>query len=207
MTTRRAAPARIGLDEIQRQIPFAEGDLVCEQFGVLAGMDHVADLAAFASVLPVDMDVMHIFFAIPEPRCIGCRGKLEQVAVMAAEAKLEFGIIVGNIELRRVWFDQELVIRRPVRIVAGSALPVFYGAVKYGLVLFDQILMAVEAEVLPGIRQEFWRIARMGIMTRRTAPLCFNGRVDAFGRLESVFDRGMTLVAEAGSFRREKPFH
>ena len=129
MTSRRAAAACLGFYEIQGQIPFAEGDLVRDQFRVLAGMDHMADLASLAAVLPVDMKIMQVPVTVPEAGCKGGRGKSEQVAVMAAEAQLKFGVAVRHVELARIGLDQEFVVRRTVRVVAGSALPFFNGAV------------------------------------------------------------------------------
>ena len=198
MTPRRAAAACLGFYEAQGQIPFAEGDLVRDQFRVLAGMDHMADLASLAAVLPVDMKIMQVLVSVPEAGREGGRGKSEQVAVVAAEAQRKFGIIVGHIELGRIGFDQESVVRRTMRVVAGRARSVLYGAVEYGLILFDEVLVAVEAERLAGFRQELRRIARVGRMTRRTAPLRLNGRVDVLCRFERFFDLGMALKAELG---------
>ena len=171
MTTRRAGPACFGLDEFQGQAPFAERDLVRDQFRALAAMDDMAGLAGLAAVLPVDMKIMQIFVPIPEPGSIGGGGISQQVAVMAAEAKLKLGVAVGNIEFGRVISDQELVILRAVRIMAGSALPVPYGAVEHGHVLGQDPLVAVEAEVLAEFRQELCHIARMRGMAGRAAPL------------------------------------
>lgn len=198
MTPRRTAAACLGFDEFQGQAPFAERDLVRDQFRVLAGMDHMADLASLAAVLPVDMKIMQVLVSVPEAGRKGCCGKSEQVAVMAAEAQRKFSIIVGHIELGRVWLDQEFVVRRTMRVVAGRARSVPYGAVEYGLGFFDEVLVAVEAERLAGLRQELRRIARVRRMTRHTAPLRLNGRVDVLCRFERIFDRGMALKAELG---------
>jgi len=165
MTAGGAGATRFSLDEIQGQIPFAEGDRVRDQFGVLPGMDHVADFAPFAAVFPVDMNIMQVFFSVPEPCRIGGRGEPEQVAVVTAETELEFSIIVGDIKIGRVGLDQELFIRRPVRIVAARTLAVPDGAVEDGLVFLDQVLVAAEAEIHAGFRQELRGIARVGRMT------------------------------------------
>ncbi len=156
MASRSAAAARLGLNEIQGQVPFAEGDGIRNQFWIFARMNHVADLAPFAAVLPVDMNVMQILIAVPKTRGIGSRRELEQVAVMAAEAKLEFILVVGDIEVGCVWLDQELIIRCAVGIVAPCAFPVPDGAMKDGFVLLDEALMTIEAKVLAGFRQELW---------------------------------------------------
>ena len=91
-------------------------------------------------------------------------------------------------------------MRRGVRIVAGSACAVLYGAVENGLFFPDQSLVTAEAEVLARLRQKLFRVARVRRMAGRAAPLCLNGRVDALCRLEPVFNPGMALVAQPGAF-------
>lgn len=82
-----------------------------DQLRVLTGMDSMTDPAAFAAVLPVDMKVMQVIIPVAESCCEACRGEPEQVAVMAAETKLERVVGIRYIEIRRVGLDQELDIR------------------------------------------------------------------------------------------------
>ncbi len=162
MAPRGATASVFGLDEFQGETPLAERNAVLDQLRILAGMNYVTNPARLAAVFPVDMKVMQIPLPVAEACCEGCCGESEQVAVMATETKLIFIVIVGYIEVGRVRFDKELDIRRAMGTMARSALPFFDRAVDHGLRFFDEILMAVEAEVLAGFRQELGRIARMG---------------------------------------------
>jgi len=201
MATRRTAAACLGFNEFQGEVPFAEENALCDQFWALSGVHHMAGPAAFAVVLSVDMNIVEVLVDVPEVRGIGGCRKFEQVPVMAAEAKLKFSIAVGHIKFRRIGFDQEPDVRRSMRVVAGGALPVLDGAVKHGLRFLDEILMAVEAEVLARLRQELRGIARVGRMTGRAALLRLNRRMDALCPFELFLDLGMALIAETGARR------
>lgn len=54
-------------------------------------------------------------------------------------------------------------------VVARRAMPVFDRTVEHGLCFLDQALVAVEAEIFAGFRQQLGRIAGMGRVTGRTA--------------------------------------
>ena len=101
MAARRTAAAMLGFHEFQGKVPFAKEDLVRDQLGILACMDHMAGPAALTAVLSVDMKVMQVLFPVPETGRKGRRWEPEQVAVMTAEAELEFVIRVTHIELGR----------------------------------------------------------------------------------------------------------
>src|SRR5574337_42372 len=90
--------------------------------------------------------------------------------------------------------------------MAGFAFSVLDGAVEHGLVLFDEALVAAEAEVLAGLRKEFRHISGVGDVTGSTAAFRLNRWMDTLCRFYLCFNIRVTLETKTGAGRGEEHF-
>jgi hypothetical protein len=121
-------------------------------------------LAVSAFLRSVHMQIMQVSVPVPEARGKGGIGKTEQVPVMTGKAQDIFLIAVRHVKIGRELVREEFLIGRPMRVMARRALSVPDRTMKNCHILFDEIFVAVQAEIFTLFRQKLLIIASMGRM-------------------------------------------
>ncbi len=116
---------------------------------------------AISSLFFVHVHIMQVPVPVPEV-CGKRRIRIsDQVAIVAGETKLILLIVISNIRIRPELFCQQHVVRTCMGIMAWSTDVVFDWSMHYRHVFLDDVFMALHAQFLSRLHQQFCIIARM----------------------------------------------
>lgn len=142
MTAGGAASSRFRYYQIERDLPFTEGrSHRTGQLRTIGGVGLVTGATASPLAIVYDMNVVKVSFPVTKLCIYGCFGEVQQIFLVAFEAKSVRSFTVGSIVGRRVRSRQETKIVGTVGVMTTGASPQGDGAVdlRFSLQLIGDI--------------------------------------------------------------------